>query len=136
MEGNATLLMELGHQMVQKHEGAPPADLQRLAVSCNDQVPYGPLPTPEEVVDEMMETLEHISRFALSVAASERDMGCQFWPVRPPERFAGPFNHTLKNPILIHSNEVCSFKPSLKLFTNKWIRVGPCHSPIRRAAVK
>jgi len=110
MEGNATLLMDLGHETAQKHEGAPSADLQRSAVSCNDQVPFEP-PTPEEVVDEMMQTLEHISRFAFSVAASERDMGCQFWPVRPPERFAGPFNHTLKNPILIHSNELDPVTP-------------------------
>ncbi|EJF56709.1 hypothetical protein DICSQDRAFT_174660 [Dichomitus squalens LYAD-421 SS1] len=30
--------------------------------------------------------------------------GCQYWPVTPPERYLGPWNKTLSNPILIISN--------------------------------
>ncbi|KAI0772752.1 TAP-like protein-domain-containing protein [Trametes elegans] len=78
-------------------------DLERSAVSCNDNKPF-PAPTPEEVIDEQLYALEHVSRFSLSVVVAEPDAGCQYWPVTPPERFLGPWNHTLRNPILIISN--------------------------------
>ncbi|KAI0356986.1 hypothetical protein OH77DRAFT_1534392 [Trametes cingulata] len=79
------------------------SDLERSAVSCNDNKPF-PAPTPEEVIDEQLYVLEHVSRFGLSVVVSEPDAGCQYWPVTPPERFLGPWNNTLRNPILIISN--------------------------------
>ncbi|GJJ14062.1 hypothetical protein Clacol_008319 [Clathrus columnatus] len=79
-------------------------DLARAAVSCNDNVPRKPAPTPEEIVDESLYTLKHVSRFSLSVVTTEPDAGCQYWPVTPPERFNGPWNHTLSYPILVHSN--------------------------------
>ncbi|KAI0372414.1 hypothetical protein BV20DRAFT_1050746 [Pilatotrama ljubarskyi] len=79
------------------------SDLERSAVSCNDNKPF-PAPTPEEVIDEQLYVLEHVSQFGLAVVVSEPDAGCQFWPVTPPERFLGPWNHTLRNPILIISN--------------------------------
>ncbi|KAI0372413.1 hypothetical protein BV20DRAFT_991265 [Pilatotrama ljubarskyi] len=78
-------------------------DLERSAVSCNDNKPFAP-PTPEEVIDEQLYDTEHVSRFSLTVVISEPDAGCQFWPVTPPERFLGPWNHTLRNPMLIISN--------------------------------
>ncbi|KAI0658733.1 TAP-like protein-domain-containing protein [Cubamyces menziesii] len=78
-------------------------DLERSAVSCNDNKPF-PAPTPEEVIDEQLYVLEHVSRFGLAVVVSEPDAGCQFWPVTPPERFLGTWNHTLRNPMLIISN--------------------------------
>lgn len=82
-------------------------DLERSAVTCNDNLPFPP-PSPEEVINESIGTLKNVSRFALSVVRTEPDSGCQFWPVEPPERFQGPWNHTLKNPMLIHSNKVDS----------------------------
>ncbi|KAH9884113.1 TAP-like protein-domain-containing protein [Cubamyces lactineus] len=78
-------------------------DLERSAVSCNDNKPF-PAPTPEEVIDEQLYVLENVSRFGLALVVAEPDAGCQFWPVTPPERFLGPWNHTLRNPILIISN--------------------------------
>ncbi|KAI0658734.1 TAP-like protein-domain-containing protein [Cubamyces menziesii] len=78
-------------------------DLERSAVSCNDNKPFS-APTPEGVIDEQLYVLEHISRFSLALVVAEPDAGCQFWPVTPPERFLGPWNHALRNPILIISN--------------------------------
>ncbi|KAI0634191.1 TAP-like protein-domain-containing protein [Trametes polyzona] len=78
-------------------------DLERSAVTCNDAAPYAP-PAPQDVIDEQLYDLEHVSRFSLSVVTSEPDSGCQYWPVTPPERFLGPWNRTLKNPMLIISN--------------------------------
>ncbi|KAF8579923.1 alpha/beta-hydrolase [Ramaria rubella] len=92
-----------GTALLNRIQGSFPADLERSAVSCNDNLP-GSWPTNEEVIDESLDVLKTVSRFAMSVVTTEPDSGCQFWPVTPPERFEGPWNHTLKNPILIHSN--------------------------------
>ena len=80
-------------------------DLERSAVSCNDQKPFA-APSAETVVDAGLSALEKVSRFFFSVIVSEPDSGCQFWPVTPPERYLGPWNKTLNNPILIISNTV------------------------------
>ncbi|KAM5545960.1 hypothetical protein V8D89_000086 [Ganoderma adspersum] len=78
-------------------------DLERSAVSCNDQRPFAP-PSAETIVDAGIQTLKSVSRFFWSVIISEPDSGCQYWPVTPPERYLGPWNKTLNNPILIISN--------------------------------
>ena len=80
-------------------------DLERSAVSCNDNKPFAP-PKPEDVIDEALFVQENVTRFGLTITISEPDSGCQFWPVTPPERFLGPWNSTTKNPILIISNTV------------------------------
>jgi hypothetical protein len=83
-----------------------PGDLARSAVSCNDNAPFK-TPPPEVVVDELLGVFHNVSRFGFTVVTTEPDMGCQYWPVTPPERFQGPWNHTLSNPILVLSNTVC-----------------------------
>ena len=86
------------------------SDLARLAVTCLDSPPpahVSELPTPELLADIGLETIRTVSKhFGMSISISEPDGGCQFWPVRGPERFEGPWNHTLSNPILIISNTV------------------------------
>ena len=80
-------------------------DLERSAVSCNDNRPFAP-PSPEEVVDELLYVYQNVSRFVFSTVTTEPDAGCQYWPVTPPERFQGPWNNALRNPILVMSNTV------------------------------
>ncbi|KIJ43866.1 hypothetical protein M422DRAFT_252782 [Sphaerobolus stellatus SS14] len=109
-EKNTTLLMNLGKDPTAAEKEGPPDDLQRSAVSCNDNAPFDP-PTAAEVVDENLDVVKHVSRFAFSIMATEQDTGCQFWPVTPPERFEGPWNHKLRNPILIHSNKLDPITP-------------------------
>jgi hypothetical protein len=115
MKGNASQLLAMT-------QGSALQDLQRSAVSCNDQASFPP-PSAEEVVDESIEVLKTVSRFAMSVMTSEPDSGCHYWPVTPPERYTGPWNHTLKNRVLIHSNLVCALKETLNvcLIENSWI---------------
>jgi len=84
-------------------------DLSRLAVTCLDSPPPedddSEFPTPELLADIGLGTIRDVSKhFGMSTTISEPDGGCQFWPVRGPERFTGPWNQTLKNPILIVSN--------------------------------
>ncbi|KAI9056406.1 hypothetical protein FKP32DRAFT_1586161 [Trametes sanguinea] len=96
LAGNGTAMLNAVNEKDTK-------DLERSAVSCNDAAPFAP-PTAQQVIDEQLYDLEHVSRFSLAVVTSEPDAGCQFWPVTPPERFEGPWNRTLKNPMLIISN--------------------------------
>lgn len=80
-------------------------DLARQAVSCADSVVTHPA-TAEHLANATLEILRDITpRFALSLPSIEPDGACEFWPTkgREPERFAGPWNHTLAHPMLILS---------------------------------
>ncbi|EJT96861.1 hypothetical protein DACRYDRAFT_85260 [Dacryopinax primogenitus] len=96
-----------GHPLLLLHAaGTRVADLERQAVSCND-APKPPLyvpPTNEQLVDEILGVSKEVTRFAFSVLTTEPDAQCHYWPVTPPERFTGPWNHTLRNPTLVLSN--------------------------------
>ena len=80
-------------------------DLEHTAVTCNDAKPFPP-PKAEDVVDEWLFVTQNLTRFTFATAISSPDNGCQFWPVTPPERYAGPWDKTPKNPILIIANTV------------------------------
>lgn len=90
-------------------------DLSRLAVSCLDAPRpkhKEDFPTPELLADVALQTIQNVSRhFGASMSWNEPDGGCQFWPVEESDRFIGPWNHTLSNPILIVSNTVSSLQP-------------------------
>ncbi|KAI0083783.1 hypothetical protein BDY19DRAFT_998260 [Irpex rosettiformis] len=83
----------------------PQLDMQRQAVSCNDNKPFTPAPVPE-IIDELLYVYQNVSRSVFSVVTTEADSGCNHWPVTPSERFEGPWNKTLRNPILVFSNFV------------------------------
>ena len=86
----------------------PLRDLERSAVSCNDNVPssFRKPPPVEEIIDEWLYDYQNVSRFVFSVVTMEPDSGCHYWPVDPPERYSGPWNHTLRNPMLVMSSRV------------------------------
>ncbi|KAJ7146355.1 hypothetical protein C8R44DRAFT_864127 [Mycena epipterygia] len=84
-------------------------DLMRLAISCGDARAYRPgekWPTAEEIVDNILVTLETYPRFGATVHLMEQHGGCHFWPGTGvgPQRFTGPFNKTLATPTLIVAN--------------------------------
>lgn len=83
-------------------------DLERIAITCNDVKPFPP-PSVEEVADTYLNVYYNVSRFVFGVVTSEPDAGCQYWPFTPPERFDGPWNHTLQTPMLIISSTVCLY---------------------------
>ena len=101
--GNGTALYNF---IVQGRSGS----VTRLAVTCIDSPPPKSLadfPTAEDLADEGLRTLEDVSiHFGLSTGLNEPDGGCQYWPVRGPERFTGPWNASLDIPLLIISNTV------------------------------
>lgn len=113
MSGNGTALFN--KIVPDYHIDNPPSlsasqDLTRLAVTCLDSPPPDSLenyPTAEQLADQGLKTLQDGSiHFGLSTGITEPDGGCQYWPVKGPERFTGPWNATLKTPMLIVSNTV------------------------------
>lgn len=83
----------------------PNGDLARSAVSCADSYVSKRGASAEELGRGTLEVLKVTPRFALSPVTFEPDGACEFWPTKghEPERFTGPFNHTLANPMLILS---------------------------------
>lgn len=114
-----------GARILDRFQLNPNADLARSAVSCNDNAPFE-APTAETVVDEWLDVYKEVSRAVFSVVTTEPDAGCQYWPVTPPERFQGPWNHTLRNPILIFSNTVSSNMKQVCMMLNR-LRPIPLH---------
>ncbi|KAJ7605358.1 hypothetical protein DFH06DRAFT_1252907 [Mycena polygramma] len=80
----------------------PHYDLARLGVTCLDSPPAPrsdkDILTQEDLAAEFMKTMREV------VSVGEPDGGCQYWPVRGPERFTGPWNASLEWPLLIVSN--------------------------------
>ncbi|KAJ7599105.1 TAP-like protein-domain-containing protein [Mycena floridula] len=85
--------------------------LGRLAISCGDALPYSSnettWPTAENIVDRLLGIMKDVSpTFGGTVHIMEQHGACQFWPATGmgPERFTGPWNHSLTTPMLILSN--------------------------------
>ncbi|KAJ6510959.1 hypothetical protein C8R45DRAFT_965744 [Mycena sanguinolenta] len=113
MAGNGTLLFN--KLATPRPRSTPHYDLARSGVTCLDSPPPrtpAEVPTPEDLAAEFMRTMDKVSpHFGASVVVGEQDGGCQYWPVRGPERFAGPWNATLEWPMLIVSNTMDPITP-------------------------
>lgn len=109
ISGNATSLLN----GIQWWNNLIYTDLERSAITCNDLKPFAP-PSIEEVVDGYLDVYYNVSRSVFGVVTSEPDAGCQYWPVTPPERFEGPWNHTLKTPMLIITSAADPVTPAGK----------------------
>ncbi|KAJ7463036.1 hypothetical protein FB451DRAFT_1266699 [Mycena latifolia] len=113
MAGNGTMLFD--KLATPRAETTPSYDLVRLGVTCMDSPPPASpaeVPTAEDLAAEFLRTMREVSpHFGASVSVGEPDGGCQYWPVRGPERFAGPWNATLEWPMLIVSNTMDPITP-------------------------
>ncbi|KAH8929433.1 alpha/beta-hydrolase [Atractiella rhizophila] len=99
-DGSAVYAASLGFDAALK-------DLERSGVSCNDQMlgkGRAAEPNSADVAREMSSVLREVSDIGMAMFSTERDQGCGHWPWNPPERFVGPWNVTLRSPILILSN--------------------------------
>ncbi|EJD40845.1 hypothetical protein AURDEDRAFT_186814 [Auricularia subglabra TFB-10046 SS5] len=106
-----------------------PGDHAASIVSCLDAPPYDPdrsdtWPTVEALTDDAIERLRTLSpRFGLSPMLFERHGACQYLSKvaqQLPERFTGPFNHTLRNLILIVNGDLDPLTPLINAqYVNK-----------------
>ncbi|QRV95060.1 Abhydrolase domain-containing protein [Ceratobasidium sp. AG-Ba] len=93
------------------------AELARYAVTCSDARPFNKsdpasFPTPESLARRIVARVNNTSRhFGASPGLTDIDGGCQFWPVEGIERYTGPWNKTLANPILVISSTVDPITP-------------------------
>ncbi|KAE8222231.1 hypothetical protein CF319_g4539 [Tilletia indica] len=122
MAGNGTQLYRLAIQpfSTDLHEKSQ-MDLSRVAVSCGDAPPYEdpkagnwPKPSPELLLNLTLDNFKNYTpHFAASAPSIEPDGGCEWHPAsgRTPDRFTGPWNNTLKTPMLIISNTADPITP-------------------------
>ncbi|CAE6442837.1 unnamed protein product [Rhizoctonia solani] len=102
------------------------ANLARYAVTCIDALPFNKsdpstFPTPEYLARRIVARVNSTSKyFGGSTGLSDIDGGCQFWPVDGVERYAGPWNRTLANPVMVLSSSVDPITPlaSAKFLNN------------------
>ncbi|KAG9111310.1 hypothetical protein FRC07_008063 [Ceratobasidium sp. 392] len=93
------------------------AELARYAVTCSDSLPFNKsdpatFPTPESLARRIVARVNNTSKyFGGSTGLTDIDGGCQFWPVEGVERYAGPWNKTLANPVLVISSTVDPITP-------------------------
>ncbi|KAG8737302.1 hypothetical protein FRC10_008360 [Ceratobasidium sp. 414] len=93
------------------------AELARYAVTCIDSLPFNKsdpstFPTPESLARRVVARVNNTSKyFGGSTGLTDIDGGCQFWPVDGVERYAGPWNKTLANPIVVISSTVDPITP-------------------------
>lgn len=95
-------------------------DLARSAVSCADAYVVEGGASAEDLAAETLDLVKtHSPRFAMTMASTEPDGACEFWPTkgREPERFVGPFNQTLPSGsmlILSALSDPCVLAPTLE----------------------
>lgn len=100
------------------------ADLPRFAVTCIDSLQFNKsdpstFPTPESLARQIVARVNTTSKyFGASTGLSDIDGGCQFWPVDGVERYTGPWNRTLANPVMIIS---CTVDPITPLESAKFV---------------
>ncbi|CAE6457424.1 unnamed protein product [Rhizoctonia solani] len=93
------------------------ANLARYAVTCIDSLPFNKsdpstFPTPEHLARRIVDRVNSTSKyFGGSTGLTDIDGGCQFWPVEGVERYAGPWNRTLANPVMVISSSVDPITP-------------------------
>ncbi|KAF8913421.1 hypothetical protein CPB85DRAFT_1434058 [Mucidula mucida] len=89
--------------------GSPPSESLSLeAITCGDSVDRGDT-TSRMVLDELEATAREVS--GLFGARFLQYHICHMWPVRAKERFQGPFNQKLANPILVIGNTADPITP-------------------------
>ncbi|KAH7100289.1 hypothetical protein BKA62DRAFT_706588 [Auriculariales sp. MPI-PUGE-AT-0066] len=127
MEGNHTALAALTLPPLTGESSKHSGDVARSIIACLDAPQYDKdktdtWPTAEQLTDIAIKRLQEVSpRFGMSVSLFEPDGGCQFLAKAgnlQPERFSGPFNKTLKNPILIVNPDLDPLTP---LLSARWL---------------
>ncbi|CAE6509951.1 unnamed protein product [Rhizoctonia solani] len=87
----------------------PAPDYSFQGVTCGDAVDAGNV-TTKDVFDFLIKVTREVSQMFGPVWA-DAGLYCHRWPVRAVERYAGPWNKKLANPILVIGNEADPVTP-------------------------
>ncbi|KAG8761909.1 hypothetical protein FRC11_012319 [Ceratobasidium sp. 423] len=82
----------------------PATEYAYQAITCADAIDAGNSTTKQGLETVVDLTDNHSRMFGPFAGWSAGGMYCNRWPVRAVERFTGPFNHTLKNKIIVIGN--------------------------------
>lgn len=74
-----------------------------IIIFCGDSVDGNPDVTAKDVFDQIVNVTQTVSPWFGGLWYQA--YYCPFWPVRAVERYNGPFNKTLKNPVLLIGDE-------------------------------
>ncbi|KAL1686582.1 Alpha/Beta hydrolase protein [Schizophyllum commune] len=88
-----------------------PADISDslMAISCGDSIDAGNA-TIQNTFDETLFVTRNVSPL-FEPSFSSQGTSCYAWPVRAVERYAGPWNNKLSNPILVIGNQADPVTP-------------------------
>ncbi|CAE6498743.1 unnamed protein product [Rhizoctonia solani] len=82
----------------------PATEYAYQAITCADAVDTGNS-TTQQVFETVVDLTDNYTRmFGPFIGWYAAGMYCHRWPIRAVERFTGPFNHTLKNKIMVIGN--------------------------------
>ncbi|EUC55050.1 hydrolase, putative [Rhizoctonia solani AG-3 Rhs1AP] len=81
------------------------------AITCVDAIDAGNSTTRQGFKAVVELTDNHTRMFGPFIGWNAPVLYCQHWPVRAVERFTGPFNHTLRNRIMVIGNSVDPITP-------------------------
>ncbi|CAE6510606.1 unnamed protein product [Rhizoctonia solani] len=82
------------------------------AITCGDSQDARRV-TTKEVFDDIIKITREVSHMFGPIAVLSSATYCHRWPVRAVERYTGPWNKKLSNPILVLSNKVDPVTPYL-----------------------
>ncbi|CAE6451043.1 unnamed protein product [Rhizoctonia solani] len=87
-----------------------PALYDRQGITCADAQDAGNT-TTKDVFDFVVKTTRQVSHMFGPIGATLPETYCHRWPVRAVERYTGPWNKTLSNPILVIGNKADPITP-------------------------
>ncbi|KAG8698244.1 hypothetical protein FRC09_007334 [Ceratobasidium sp. 395] len=87
----------------------PPPDYAFQAITCADAVDPGDV-TTKMVFDELVRVAREVSPM-FGPRGGIAGFYCHHWPVRAVERYTGPWNSKLSNPVLVIGNEADPITP-------------------------
>jgi len=107
--GNGTALLNNAQRELEMDRFIRPQTAQAItAVTCVDTPAFPTdMTTDDALVKYVNEVVAAYEGTTKRFAATDLDL-CHHWKARETERFTGPFNHSLANPILIIGNTVSS----------------------------
>ena len=106
MSGNGTSVVNRFHRPVELNTDTPVSTMAAIyAIMCSDGPDFKGM-SNDEVVEESLQAqvimqksvTKHFAQVGLNLET------CHHWKESTVERFTGPFNHTLKNEILVIGN--------------------------------
>ena len=104
MEGNGTGLVNRFYRPVQLNTSVPVSTMAAVfAIMCSDAPGFKGM-SDDQIVEDALQAQVFMQESVTRHFAPLNSEPCHHWKESAVERFTGPFNHTLKNEILIIGN--------------------------------